>query len=231
MEPLPETRKALRILSATSQVDLLRVIGEYADRVVEALATCVGLSVTLREDELTFTWLATDDHVRRLDAAQFLDGGPCEEAASTGVELSVPDLMDEGRWRLLRLASSALGVQSSLSLPLHGPDGPIGSINLYGRFADTFLGREIQIAKIFGTDIESWVTNADLSMASRARAENATDTIDMIDTISIASGVLAERDQVSIEEAANRMELTAARANLTVLDVAEIIIRSKEDAP
>lgn len=230
MEPLPETREALGDLSMTSQVDLMRVISSYADRVVAALPACVGLSVTLREDELTFTWLTTSDHLRGLEAAQFLDGGPCEVAAHTGEGAAVSDLLDEDQWRLLGLASAAIGVQSSLSVPLRGPTGPIGSINIYGSKEDAFQGREREIATIFGAEVESVVMNADLSMSSKARAERAAETIEQNDTINIASGVLAERYQTTFDEALSRLESAAERAGTAVHQVAEMIIRCKEDA-
>ncbi len=88
------------------------------------------MSVTLRDQELTFTWVATDSKLRTLDAAQFLAGGSCEQAAHDDVTQVVSSLMDEEQWRLLAVAGAAVGVRSTLSLPLRGPDGPIGSLNL-----------------------------------------------------------------------------------------------------
>src|SRR3954447_5563759 len=109
MEPLPETRAALWRMSSTSEVDLASVMQSETERLVAAVPGCVGMSVTLREHELTFTWLVTDPALRTLDAAQFLAGGPCEEAAHHGRGQVVPDLMSEERWRLLAIAGAAMG--------------------------------------------------------------------------------------------------------------------------
>lgn len=228
MEPLPETREALRQLSSTGDHDLLAMMTQEATQVVAAVPGCLGLSITLRDHELTFTWLATDPRLRSLDAAQFLDDGPCERAATQGTESSVADLLEEERWRLLGLASAAIGVRSSLSLPLLGPDGPIGSINFYGTDGGTFRGRERHIARVFGSDVEAAVTNADLSMTSRQRAEHAVETLEALDAVDIASGILAEREGIPVDEALSRLRDAAERADAPLHEVSEIVIEWRD---
>lgn len=230
MEPLPETHEALWRMSAASDIDLLTSMNHEAARVVDAVPGCVGLSVTLREEELTFTWLISDPALRPLDAAQFLDDGPCEAAAREGEVRTVPDLMDEEQWRLLALAGAALGVRSSLSLPLRGPDGPIGSVNFYGREGHTFTGRERRVADIFGADVASAVRNADLGMASRDRALHATQTLDRIDRIDLAVGILAEQNGISVNQALARLRDAAERAEAPLPTIAELVIKRRLDA-
>jgi GAF domain-containing protein len=227
VEPLPETREALWRMSAESEVDLLTIIDEESRRVVDAVPGCVGLSITLRDHELTFTWLSTDADLRPLDAAQFLEDGPCEVAARKGEPGHVANLMDEEQWRLFALAGAAVGVHSSLSLPLMAADGPIGSMNFYGRDADTFTGRERHIAEIFGADVQLAVRNADLSMASRDRAKRALEVLELIDRIDIASGILAERQGISADEALSRLRDAAERADTPIAAIADVVITRK----
>jgi GAF domain-containing protein len=231
MEPLPETREVLTRISATSESDLTAVMADETARLVSTVPGCVGLSITLREDELTFTWLSSDSRLRNLDAAQFLCGGPCEDAADTGRPEMVPDLMDEERWRLLALAGAAVGVQSSLSMPLVGPRGPFGSVNFYGQDRDTFTGREREVAAIFGADVQSAVANADLGMASRGRAEGAVDTLEAATRLDIASGILAEQEGITVDEARDRIVNAATRAGSPPLRLAEILIRASSPPP
>ncbi len=227
MEPLPETREALWRMSSTSEVDLVSLMETETDRLVAAVPGCIGMSVTLRDHELTFTWLATDPELRTLDAAQFLAGGPCEQAAHDGRSQMIPDLMDEEQWRLLAIAGAALGVRSTLSLPLRGEHGLMGSLNFYGRDATTFSGRERNIAEIFGADVQAAVMNADLSMSSRTRADQALDTLDAMDSTDIATGILAEREGIPVEEALNRLRDAAARAAIPVVAIAELVVRHR----
>jgi hypothetical protein len=49
---------------------------------------CVA-TVSLTSNGMTFTLVVTSDEFRVLDAAQYLDGGPCEAAAIEGDEVQV----------------------------------------------------------------------------------------------------------------------------------------------
>jgi len=224
MEPIPETGRVLSRLSSTTDGDLVAELAEEAQSVLLAVPGCVGISVTLRCQELTFTWLSTDGEVRLIDAAQYVDGGPCEQAVEEQLTYDVSDVLDEDRWQMFGLASAALGVRNSLSLPLRDDRGAIGSVNFYGRDADTFQGRERHIAQMFGADVQSVVMNADLSMSSRLRAERAVETLDSIDRVSVASGVLARRRGITVEEAAARLHEAAERADAPVAIIAEIVV-------
>lgn len=229
VEPIPETREILTALSMTGGRDLLRPMQQQAERVVAEVPGCVGLSVAMMEEGLTFTWLATADRLRSLDAAQYLESGPCEVAAIDGDEVEIADVLDEERWRLMALASAAQGVRSSLSMPLRGPDGPIGSLNLYGGEPRTFTGKERQVASMFGADLEAAVLNADLAMASRRRAEESVQILHERDTIDIAVGILADRHDIPLEEARERLLRAAERADAPVQIVADLVVASQED--
>ncbi len=79
MEPLAETREALAELVSFDDPDvdeLLQDLGERARGIVPQL---VGLSLGLASEGLTFTIVASGTAAAALDAAQYLDGGPCVE--------------------------------------------------------------------------------------------------------------------------------------------------------
>lgn len=215
------------MLSRAGDRDLLWPMQRQAERVVEAVPGCIGLSVALMEEGLTFTWLATDDRMRSLDATQYIESGPCEVAAYQGEEVEITDVLDEERWRLFALSTAARGVRSSLSMPLRGPDGPIGSLNLYGGEPRTFSGEERRIASMFGAELEAAVVNADMSMASRRRAEQSVRILRERDTVDIAVGILADRQDIPLEEARRRLLAAAERADAPVQLVADLVVASK----
>jgi GAF domain-containing protein len=185
------------------------------------------MSVSHFDDDLTFTLLATDDRLRMLDATQYLDGGPCEVAALDGddVDVDVNEVLDEDRWQLFALASAAQGVRSSLSLPLRRATGIIGSVNLYARGPYAFIGREGDLARLFGARMSDAVANADLSMASVGRARVAVKTLEDNDTISDAVNRLAALERVTKGEAEDRLYDAANRAGVTVLSLAKLLLR------
>lgn len=100
----------------------------------------------------------------------------------------------------------------------------MGSVNFYGRDADTFSGRERAIADMFGADVQAAVANADLGMSSRMRAERAVETLESVDGIDITSGVLAERKGISIAEAHDQLRDAAERADVPISAVAKLLL-------
>ena len=65
MEPMPETRETLRRLSVDSDVDLEATLARQAERVLEIVPDCVGISISYLQEGLTFTLVATPEADRR----------------------------------------------------------------------------------------------------------------------------------------------------------------------
>ena len=60
MEPLPETEEALDEYLEEDDSDLRAVLLELGRRAVELVPSCVGLSLGMVKDGLTFTLVATE---------------------------------------------------------------------------------------------------------------------------------------------------------------------------
>lgn len=104
MELIPPTADALARLERLGATEVHAGLESIA-RLPELIAPqCVGLSMGLVEDGLTFTLAASDLQTVGLDAIQYLDRGPCVDAVH--------------------------GVQSSLSMPLVDGDRVVGGVNL-----------------------------------------------------------------------------------------------------
>src|SRR5215218_5978830 len=134
MEPVPETAEALDEYLGYDDTELGETLQQMG-RVAQQIAPeCVGLSLGLVEDDLTFTLVASGLDIAAVDAAQYLEDGPCVQTARTAdtTRADIGDLLDEGAWSLFARASAAAGIASSLSLPIHDRDALVGGINLYG---------------------------------------------------------------------------------------------------
>jgi GAF domain-containing protein len=162
-----------------------------------------------------------------LDAAQYLEGGPCEAAAIEGEEIHLDDVLDEDRWQLFALASAITGVRSSLSMPLRRGDTVYGSVNFYASTEQAFIGRERDLAVMFGAQVQEAVANADLSMASLGRAREAVDTLDENDRVNEAIGMLAERHGMTTDEARASLLDAAHRAGVTAMALAQLVLRQR----
>src|SRR5215213_9073900 len=167
-------------------------MGRRAQRIVPE---CVGLSLALFEDGLTFTLAASDEEIAALDAVQYLDGGPCVVAAhdSETIEADPGDLVDEERWRM------------------------------YAAATDAFAGHHDELAAALGASAEHAILNADLSFSSRLAAAETPERVAEQNEIDRALGIISASQHVDIPAARERLRDAAARAGITEAQAARAI--------
>jgi GAF domain-containing protein len=227
MEPLPETRAALAELVSFDEPDVDELLRDLGDRASEIVPDLVGLSLGLAAEGLTFTLIASGSAASAVDAAQYLDGGPCVEVSegrSESVEVRTDDPLDEERWNLFARVSAAVGVASSLSLPLVRGGKRIGGVNLYASTSSAFAGHHEELADLLGSSAAEAVSNADLSFSTRLEAAAAPGRLrDRID-VDTAVGLIAAMSGAGFETARRRLTDAAARAGLTESMVARVVV-------
>lgn len=229
MEPLPPTREALRALDPTGDLDLLDRLRAETARVQEIVPQCVGLSITLVTEDLTFTFVASDRLIATLDAVQYLDGGPCASVASDPhVREYAGDDLAEQEWQLFADATSAAGVASTLTIPLRSRAGVVtGSLNFYGASAHCFDQHHDALAELFEGWAPGAVTNADMSFGAGRRAADAPERIRAQHQIDVAAGLVSARDGIGTEEAEELIRSAAERAGVDPVDLADTILRAR----
>jgi GAF domain-containing protein len=217
VEPVPETREVLDELISQGDGEIGTTLMAMGRRAREIVPECVGLSLALLEDGLTFTLVATSTEIAALDAVQYLDGGPCVEAAHEQKTLDVDqsDMVSENKWRLYAQATAAAGVASSLTLPVERGDRVVGSINLYAATPDAFNGRHDELGEALGASALSAVANADLSFSTRLEAVQAPARLADQDDVDVALGIIAASQDIDIAMAHQRLRQAAARAGIT----------------
>jgi transcriptional regulator with GAF, ATPase, and Fis domain len=226
LEPVPATARALRHLAETGETGLGEELSRMGRSVRTIVPSCIGLSLGVVHEGLTFTLVASDEEMARLDAVQYLAGGPCLEATEGSrevVETSPGDLLDEERWQFFARASSTARVQSTLSLPIGSESDVIAGVNLYASGKDAFTGHHQELADALGAWAPGIVTNADLSFLTRAAAAEAPHRLEARQTVDLAIGILAETQGVSTGEAATRLTQAALRAGIAEDRVADVI--------
>jgi GAF domain-containing protein len=225
VEPTPETRHALERFSQAGEDTIPTELGRMGRRALEIVPECVGLSLGLFRYGLTFTLAATSDEVAGLDAVQYLDGGPCVDAAHDGRDIEVDDLIDEKNWQMFAEATAAAGVRSSLTLPLLDNRGSvIGSVNLYASSPGAFESRVEQLADALGSSAAKAVSNADLSFETRLAAAEAPRRLVEQEEVDLAMGMIVASQDVDIATARERLRAAAARADVTEAQVARVVM-------
>jgi GAF domain-containing protein len=231
MEPIPETLVALDELDAHLGGDTLLAqlqrSAELAQRIAPDLA---GFSIASHEHGITFTLVATADDIAALDGVQYLTTGPCVEAVADeqGMATTAEDLLSEPRWHALAQASAAAGVRSTLTFPIMDGDEVIGTVNLYGRSDEAFDGKHGLLATVFKAWAPGAVTNADLSFSTRRAARQAPERLREDARIDAATGIIASSRDLTLDDAREQLEESAARAGVPVSKLAKLIIEARQ---
>lgn len=162
-----------------------------------------------------------------MDAAQYLDEGPCVDAIHSGdtIETDVSQLLDENKWLMFARASAANGIESTLSLPIVRKGRAIACVNLYASSPDGFVGHHEELAAICRGWAPGAVANADLAFRTRLEAAATPQRMDDQDVVDQAIGMLAATLRMEVADAAERLRQAAIRAGITESQAAKTIIR------
>jgi hypothetical protein len=226
VEPLPPTVEALRELTRQGDKAVALALWRISRDVQRIVPEIVGLSLSFVEENLTFTMTATAGPVAELDAMQYLDGGPCEETLRTGEATNwrAGNPADEDQWQIFARATSAAGVQSTLSLPIMRKGVVAAGVNLYASTSDAFDGRHDELAEVCGAWAGGAVTNADLDFATRFAAAETPARLRAEQLVDEALGALLGRSDVEPAEAEQRLRDAARRAGITDAQMARAIL-------
>ena len=102
-----------------------------------------------------------------------------------------------------------------------------GSVNLYAAAPRAFVGHHDALAQIFGAWAAGAVANADLSFTTRGEAQAAPGQIRERNLVDVAIGILAAELQVDVGTATDRLQDAAARAGVTLAQLARTIIDAR----
>lgn len=231
LEPIPETVEVLEELDPTDTQGLLARLSRLAARAQEIVPDLLGVSVSQLEEGLTFTLVATAAEIAVLDAVQYTAGGPCVQGAHTEqvLEFDNDDVLDEERWRLFAEATAARAVRSTLTLPVRGGEGVVGTVNLYAASRRAFTGHHGALAEVFGAWAADAMANADLSFSTRSEAEAAPERVREQVDVDIAVGILAADLDVDVDVAEARLREAASRAGVRPARLAQEIVRGRRE--
>ncbi|PKH40633.1 hypothetical protein SAMN05192575_105285 [Nocardioides alpinus] len=215
MELLPQSREALDEYVALSVDDvegLLRVIEGWA---VKAVPECVALSVTLLDEDLTFTLVDADSTAER--------STPYPSGASEPVygESGAAYALDESGWADMARERAFAGIASTVCLPVVEQGRAVLNIDLYASTAHAFRDRVDGLVAALGAWQAGAVTNADLGFDTLRRAEAAPERLREQRLFDVAVGLVAARVGVTTEDA---LDLLAAASEIAGLPQAQVAL-------
>ena len=205
MELLPQSREALDEYVTASIDDmegLLRVIEGWA---VRSVPDCVALSVTLLDEDLTFTLVDRD--------ATSVPAHDDDDAARH-------ETLDELDWADTARERAFGSIASTVCLPVVDQGRAVLNIDLYASTAHAFSDRIDGLVEALGAWQAGAVTNADLGFETLRRAQHAPARLREQRLIDVAVGLVAARMAVTTDMAAVMLSEAAERAGVSESDAA-----------
>lgn len=218
MELLPQSREALDEYVTPSVDDvegLLRVIEGWA---VRAVPECVALSVTMLDDDLTFTLVDAVEDVER--ARELRDADECaQDCPDQGAD---DHALDEGGWADMARERAFEGIASTVCLPVVEDGRAVLNIDLYASTAHAFHDRIDGLVEALGAWQAGAVTNADLGFDTLRRAESAPERLREQRLVDVAVGLVAATVGVTTDDALALLRDAADVAGIDEVQAASV---------
>ncbi len=213
--------------------DVIDFLHTLVDRCVELLAAdAAGLMLADQRGQLRVVASSAESaRVVEIFELQNLEG-PCLDCYRSGQQIVNLDAEQmRARWPNFSEAASQLGFRSVHALPMRLRDEVIGAVNLFSVAAsildddDVAIGQAMADVATIGLFQERAVREGNVLAEQLQTALNSRILIEQ------AKGVLAERSEISVDEAFVLMRSYARRQGRTLTAVAEAVIdRSLEPA-
>lgn len=202
--------------------DMLRHVAEFA---VRAIPAADGAGLTLVENDRPDTVVATAEFVRQVDAIQYGIGeGPCITAAAQQRTAWSGSLGGNRAWPRFGPRAGRLGVHSVLSLPLLGPGGALGAMNLYSHAKHAFDERAIGMGELYAVPAAITVQNAKDLAQTRRLADQLQAALTSRSVIDQAMGIVMGRAGCGPEEAFERLKTLSQREHRKLSEVARHLV-------
>jgi hypothetical protein len=210
--------------------DIIEFLHTLTLRCVDMLPVdAAGILLTDQMDHLQLV-AASTEQVRLLELFQLqTDQGPCVEAFTTGVAVTIDDLAAESaRWPEFAPAAARHGFTAVHAMPMRLRDTVIGALNLFT--TDRILDATGQDTGQAMADI---ATIGILSQRAGAQrdllAEQLQTALNTRILIEQAKGMFAERHQISMEQAFTALRHQARSTSTKLTDIATALVTGHLD--
>lgn len=204
-------------------VDLLHTLVDESVGLLDAAAA--GLLLVDPDGDLQVMASTSEESQLVEVLQQQADAGPCVDCFRTGTVVSVDDIAATGdRWPSFKASALAQGFRSVHAIPLRVRSRTIGAMNLFRRQTGSLNAEDAAIAQAFA-DVatisilqerairQSAVVNEQLQRALNSRI-----------LIEQAKGVIAQTNNVDMNEAFSRLRSYSRAHNEALYEAAEKVI-------
>jgi GAF domain-containing protein len=220
----------LRTLSAATadmvrSYDTITMLENLTERVTGVLGLA-GSGVTLETDgKLTFV-TAVSDSIRELEVLQEnLQQGPCIDAFHSGKPEAVSNaLAERERWPDYAELAGRLGLGGVAGIPMTLESVSIGALDLYSWDEREWPEEDLGAAQALADLATVYLVNASKLQQQQQLAEQLQGALHSRVVIEQAKGIIAASEEISVDEAFQRIRAWARNHNQGLRAVAEEVV-------
>lgn len=205
--------------------DIIDFLDRLAVRCVELLGvSACGLLLVDHRGALNLL-AASTEQARLLELFELQNSeGPCLEAFQGGVAVNGHDLDDDERWPRFSPAARAAGFTSVTALPMRLRQEVIGAMNLFSAGQKAPDADTLELGQAFANAATIGILHQRALRRREVVAEQLQGALNCRILVEQAKGFLAERQNVSVDDAFNVLRDHARASKLNLLDVAQAVI-------
>lgn len=218
------------LLDAPRVEEFLTDLAKLAADVVDPPASC---GITTSYDGQPRTVVSSDPRAAQVDEGQYTGGwGPCVHSLATGEVVEIADQESDPRWPEYRVHALALGVRSSLSLPLIVNGEVVGAMNLYDfDQSEAFDIKNRHRAETFAAQASTALTLALRQAQDAELADQLEQALATRSVIDQAVGILMAQQRCTADQAFALLRKHSQNNNLKLRTVAERLVAKVSGRP
>lgn len=204
------------------EFDVVELLTLVADRCVEVLGvSAAGLMLVAPEGDLR-VMASSSDTMRLLELFELqAQEGPCFDCFRSGQPVANADLAGgSGSWPRFSNEALAAGFRSVQALPMRLRGTVIGALNLFQTEPGVLHEGDVAAAQALADIATIAVLQQGAALEAQRINEQLNHALNSRVVIEQAKGVVAERQQLDMEQAFRQMRTYARNRNLRLADVA-----------
>jgi GAF domain-containing protein len=211
--------------------DVVELLHRLARAAVRLLGhTAAGILLDDQQGHLRVV-ASSSEETRLLEVFQLQSAqGPCLDAVRSATIVTASDLGESAdRWPLFSPAALDAGFRSVVAVPLRLRHSTIGALNLFDAAPRVSPDSEQRLAQAFADIATIGILQQRSLHRTSVLAEQLQQALNSRVVIEQAKGVLAERNQISMELAFDALRRHARNANLKLAAAAEAVVGGDMD--